>query len=62
MGYPLSGDAGGIAQGYTNRQITEALSISVRTVENHRANLTGKLGLGSRVELVRHARERGLLD
>lgn len=51
-----------IAQGYTNRQIAEALSISVRTVETHRANLTAKLHLSSRVELVRYAREHGLLD
>jgi two-component system response regulator NreC len=51
-----------LAQGYTNRQIAEELSLSVRTVEGHRANLTEKLGLHSRVELVRYAREHGLLD
>ncbi len=51
-----------IAQGYTNRQIAEKLSISVRTVESHRANIIGKLGLRSRVELVRYAREHGLLE
>jgi len=51
-----------IVQGYTNRQIGEELSISVRTVEGHRANLSGKLGLHSRVELVRYAREKGFLE
>ncbi len=51
-----------IAQGYTNRQIGEELSISVRTVEGHRANLTKKLGIRSRVDLVRYARAHGLLD
>jgi two-component system response regulator NreC len=51
-----------IVQGYTNRQIGEVLNISVRTVEGHRANLSGKLGLQSRVDLVRYARERGLID
>jgi two-component system response regulator NreC len=51
-----------IVQGYTNRQIGEELNISVRTVEGHRANLSGKLGLRSRVELVRYAREHGLLE
>ncbi|WP_376792665.1 response regulator [Thermoflexus sp.] len=50
-----------IAMGYTNRQIAEELGISVRTVETHRANLMGKLGLSSRVELVRYAREHGLI-
>ncbi|MCJ7736550.1 MAG: response regulator transcription factor [Anaerolineae bacterium] len=51
-----------IVQGYTNRQVGEELGISVRTVEGHRANLSGKLGLRSRVELVRYAREHGLLE
>jgi two-component system response regulator NreC len=50
-----------IVQGYTNRQVGEELGISVRTVEGHRANLLEKLGLRSRVELVRYARDRGLL-
>jgi len=51
-----------IVQGYTNRQIADKLCISVRTVEGHRANLCGKLGLRSRVELVRYAREHGLIE
>jgi two-component system response regulator NreC len=51
-----------IAQGYTNRQIAETLNLSVRTVESHRANLTSKLGLRSRLELVRYAQEHGLLN
>ena len=51
-----------IVQGYTNRQIGEELNISVRTAESHRANLSEKLGLHSRVELVRYARENGLIE
>lgn len=51
-----------IAQGYTNRQIAESLNLSVRTVESHRAHITGKLGLRSRLELVRYAQEHGLLN
>jgi len=51
-----------IVQGYTNKQIGEELNISVRTAESHRANLCGKLGLQSRVELVRYAREHGLIE
>jgi len=51
-----------IVQGYTNRQIAEELSLSIRTVEGYRANMTEKLGLHSRAELVRYAREHGLLD
>ncbi len=50
-----------LARGNTNRQIAGLLSLSIRTVENHRANLVGKLGLVSRVELVNHAEEHNLL-
>ena len=51
-----------IARGHTNRQIAETLNLSVRTVESHRASLMDKLGLHSRVELVRYAAEHKLLS
>ncbi|OGO68976.1 MAG: hypothetical protein A2Z49_06320 [Chloroflexi bacterium RBG_19FT_COMBO_56_12] len=51
-----------IVRGYTNRQIAESLFISVRTVEGHRANLFGKLGLKNRVELVEFAEKYGLKE
>jgi two-component system response regulator NreC len=51
-----------LVEGYTNKQVAEKLSISTRTVEGHRANLSEKLGLHSRVELVRYAREHGFID
>jgi two-component system, NarL family, response regulator NreC len=51
-----------IVDGFTNRQIGERLVISIRTVEGHRANISDKLGLHSRVELVRYAREHGMID
>ncbi len=51
-----------IAKGHTNRQVAEILSLSVRTVESHRASLMDKLELRSRVELVRYAADCGLLD
>jgi two-component system response regulator NreC len=50
-----------LAKGNTNRQIAEQLRLSQRTVEGHRANLSGKLGLHSRVELVEYAEKHGLL-
>jgi len=50
-----------LAKGNTNRQIADLLGLSVRTVENHRANLLGKLGLSSRVELVSYAEEHDLV-
>ena len=50
-----------IARGYTNSQAAEKLHISVRTVEYHRGNLTAKLNLRSRSELMRYAEEKGLV-
>lgn len=50
-----------LAQGYTNRQAGKILGISVRTVEYHRGNLTAKLKLDGRVQLIRYAEEHGLL-
>jgi two-component system response regulator NreC len=50
-----------IARGYTNSQVAETLHISVRTVEYHRGNLTAKLNLRSRSELMRYAEEKGLI-
>jgi len=51
-----------LAKGHTNRQIADALHLSVRTVEGHRANLMSKLELHSRVELTSYAEEHGLLE
>lgn len=51
-----------IVRGYTNRQIAEALSISIRTVEGHRASIFGKLGVKNRVELIDYAEKHGLKD
>ena len=51
-----------MALGHTNREIAEQLSLSVRTVETHRAHIQQKLGLDSRPELTRYALENGLID
>ena len=51
-----------IAEAYTNRQIAEILSVSEKTVESHRANVLSKLGMRDRVELVRYAIKRGLIE
>ena len=50
-----------IVQGYTNKQVAEELNISIRTAEGHRANLTSKLGMRSRVDLLRYARDHHLI-
>ena len=48
-----------VADGYTNKEIANELSISVKTVETHKANCMQKLDLKSRAELVDYARFRG---
>jgi two-component system response regulator NreC len=50
-----------IAEGFTNREIAQALTISHKTVDRHRENIMRKLNLHSRVELVKYAIERGLI-
>ncbi len=50
-----------VAQGYTNAQIAEQLSLSVKSVETYRARLSEKLGVRTRAELVRFAVGSGLL-
>jgi DNA-binding NarL/FixJ family response regulator len=51
-----------IAEGYTNKDIADALVISEKTVERHRANILEKLGMHDRVELTRYAIRRGLIE
>jgi DNA-binding NarL/FixJ family response regulator len=46
----------------TDREIAVHLNISNATVEKHRFNMYRKLGLKSRAELMRYARDHGLLD
>jgi len=51
-----------IAQGLSNQDIADQLVISTKTVNRHRENIMAKLNLHSRVELVRYAIEKGLID
>lgn len=51
-----------VAQGYSNKDISERLKISVKTVETHKANLMEKLELRSRTEIVRYAVRQGWLN
>jgi DNA-binding NarL/FixJ family response regulator len=51
-----------VAESYTNRQIADALVISEKTVDRHRANILEKLGMRDRVELTRYAIRNGLVE
>ncbi len=51
-----------VAEAHTNKQIAEILHLAEKTVENHRSNAMRKLGMRDRVELVRYAIRRGLIE
>jgi DNA-binding NarL/FixJ family response regulator len=51
-----------LVQGRNSREIAEELTLSVRTVDNHRARMMKKLGVKNAVELVKMALEDKLLE
>ena len=51
-----------VAWGYSNKEIGANLSLSVKTVETHKANALQKLGLHNRVDVVRYALFKGWLQ
>ncbi|GAB3805423.1 response regulator transcription factor [Micromonospora zhanjiangensis] len=51
-----------IAEGNTAKEIAEALVISVKTVDRHRANILQKLGMRDRIDLTRYAIRAGLVE
>ena len=51
-----------VAEAHTNKEIAEILHLSEKTVESHRARVLQKLGMRDRVELVRYAIRRGLVE
>jgi DNA-binding NarL/FixJ family response regulator len=50
-----------IASGYSNKEIAARLSLSVKTVEAHKANAMKKLGLTGRIDIVKYAALQGWL-
>lgn len=51
-----------IAEGKSNKEVAEALGISVRTAETHRASILRKLNLDSVAGLVRYAIRNKLIE
>ena len=51
-----------IAEGYSSDEIADQLVISRKTVDHHRANLLGKLGMRNVAEVTRYAIRRGLIE
>jgi two-component system response regulator NreC len=51
-----------LADGASNAEIAEKLSISPKTVSRHRENIMAKLNLHSRSELVKYAIRKGIIE
>lgn len=51
-----------IAFGYSNKEIAARLDLSVKTVEAHKANAMRKLGITSRIDIVKYAILRNWLQ
>ncbi|MCA9969532.1 MAG: response regulator transcription factor, partial [Anaerolineales bacterium] len=51
-----------IAQGRTNRQIADALSVVVGTVKAHNNRIYSKLDVSSRTQAIARGRELGLIS
>ena len=51
-----------IARGYSNKEVAAQLDISVKTVEVHKSNAMKKLGIHSRIQILRYAMLQGWLQ
>jgi DNA-binding NarL/FixJ family response regulator len=51
-----------LAEGFTNKEISDLLHISAKTVEKHRANLIAKLDIHNVAQLTAYAIEKGLVE
>lgn len=51
-----------LAKGHTNKEISEMIYLSIKTVEAHRSKIYAKLGFKTRADLVAYAIRHKLLD
>lgn len=51
-----------VAKGRSNREVADALSISVKTVETHKTHILIKLGLNNNAELMRYAAKNNIIS
>lgn len=51
-----------VAEGFLNKEISDKLSISIRTVDTHKANIIHKLKLKSSIDIVKYAIKNGMIE
>ncbi len=51
-----------VTEGFSNREIAEQLSISIKTVNNHRVSLMDKLDIHNTAKLVKYAIRKGVIN
>jgi DNA-binding NarL/FixJ family response regulator len=51
-----------VAEGRSSKEIARILSISIKTVDKHRANILSRLGMSDRTHLTRYAIRAGLIE
>lgn len=51
-----------LAEGYRSQEIAKMLVITPKTVEGHKTNLMAKLGIHSKIELVKYALRKGIIS
>lgn len=50
-----------IAEGHTNQEMANILTLSIKTVQTHRAHVMEKLGLHDRGDLIKYAIQKGII-
>jgi DNA-binding NarL/FixJ family response regulator len=51
-----------VSIGFSNKEIAAELELSVKTIETYKARAAEKLGLKTRVDIVRYAAQQGWLN
>jgi len=51
-----------VAFGFTNKQIADKITVSIKTVESHKSRIKEKLNIHYRSDLVKYAMEKGLMN
>lgn len=51
-----------VAEGYTNREMADMLTLSIKTVKTHRLNMMQKLDLHDKGDVIKYAFQKGIIS